>query len=297
LSYIESFHNLERSLFSTIFLPPYRIGLLSEQEAWAFITDPGQSVLGRSPWDEWLAEHIFNWGGRHPYCIQHICLELFGRIWNQKEQLKPANVGDIADELGSTLRPFFDRLYASLENDGLIRPLVQAVESGYIASQFTKITMLSDLGYFLPEHAKEKKYVLFSPLFRDYLVQRGELSPPSSPQSKDAEPQPASPRVQKILNLEKPSRNVRLWFDDYRKQHPRIAEKPDVDGYTLLFLTGLEEGLTNEELLELRQHLLLYYRDDCEESGDKRRLAVLRTYLYGECRRWRQRFEEDWKGN
>jgi hypothetical protein len=291
LRYIESLHGLEKSLFSTIFLPPYRVGLLSDKETWTLIREPAESILKCPPWSEWLAEHIFEWGGRHPYCTQYICFELFERIWNQREHFEPSDADRLATELGSGLREYFTRLYDNLANDELLDPLVQTVVTGFRGSQSPQIEELVDLGYFLPEPALERQYTLFSPLFYRYLVQRGDLSPPPPPPV--VEPKPALPKVQAILDLENPSPNVQLWFEDYRRQHKRIAEKPDVDGYVLLFLTGLEEGLNDQELLELRRHLLQRYCDDCQERGDRRKFPAIRTYFYSECGRWRQRFEED----
>lgn len=181
LRYIERLHNLEHSLFSSIFLPPYRVGLLSEEEAWALITAPAGLTLERSLWPGWLAERIFEWGGRHPFCTQYICSELFDRIWIQGEQLKRSEVHHIADELYRGLREYFDRLYDNLVDDKLIDPLVRAVESGGATPQFTEVEDLVDLGYFLPEPARERQYVLFSLLFRDYLTRRGVPPPPPLP--------------------------------------------------------------------------------------------------------------------
>lgn len=296
LRYIEHLHNLDLSLFSTLFSSTtYRLGLLRQEEAWKLITEPAETILGHPPWPQWLAERIFEWGGRHPYCIQHICSELFDRIWIRGKQLKPLGTDHIVDELGRGLREYFDRLYENLENDELIHPLVRAVELGHTGAHFTEVAELLDLGYFLPEPAEEGQYMLFSPLFRDYLVRRGHLSPPPL-KTPPLPPTPKSPKVQAILELDGPSSDVRLWFEDYQGKHTRIANKPDVDSYTLLFLTGCEIGLSEEELLELRKHLFLRYRDNCEERGDRRNVAALRTYLYSECRRWRQRFEQDLRG-
>ncbi|MBI1879307.1 MAG: hypothetical protein HYR94_14005 [Chloroflexi bacterium] len=294
LMYIEKLHNLAPSYFSTIFLPPYRVGLLSEEETKALIKEPAQPILLHSPWDDWLAESIFEWGGRHPCCIRHICSELFERIWNQGEQFRPSDANRIASELGNSLRFYFDRLYVNLANDGLILPLVRTVESGYIGSHFSEVQELLDLGYFLPELAREGRYQLFSPLFHNYLVWRGDLRLPPPPFPSPPVP-PMRPKVEKILNLERPLPDIRLWFEDYQREHTRIAVKPDVDSYVLLFLTGCTEKLTEEELMELRLHLFFRYRDDCEERGDRRKVDVLRTYFYAECKRWRQRFEKEQK--
>lgn len=178
LRYIESLHGLQHSLFSTIFRPPLRIGLLTEQEARDMIRIPAESVLKQNPWHEWLAKSILNWGGRNPYCTTFICSEIFELIWNQGEKFESPDADKLAWQLTDGLREYFDRLLDNLEADQLLEALIHGVEPNDFEpfSWTTAFEELIDLGYFLPEPAKEEQqYILFSPLFHNYLVRRGIL--------------------------------------------------------------------------------------------------------------------------
>jgi DNA-binding CsgD family transcriptional regulator len=178
LRYLEHLHGLSRSLFSTIFLPPIRVGLLTEAETLDLITRPGQAVLQLPPWEDWLLELILEWGGRHPYCTEYICSYLFEQIWQSPQKiLQPADAELLADQLLKELEPFFDRLFRNLENDQLLRLLVKILIHGYDSLEHERIRELEDLGYFEPQHLKNNKHILFSPLFHQYLVNRQVLPP------------------------------------------------------------------------------------------------------------------------
>jgi len=292
LKYIEKLHGLEHSHFSTLFQSVIRIGLLEHKDTSNLSRKPAQVILNNNPWDEWLEDLIIEWSGGNPHCVQTICFHLFSQIWIQGRDIAPNNIDHLSLELGKVLRPHFDRLLDNLSKDKLIEVLKYMLESGYSASHHDQIEQLIDLGYFLYEPAQNKEYRLFSPLFHDYLVQRGVLSPAISSECEDKMPVVISPKVQTILN-QPSSQELRLWQQHYFQKRNRIQEKPDTDEYVLRFLTGYEQKLSVMELQELRRCLLDKYFDERHLRNDSRTKDAQRAYLYAECDRWLKRYKED----
>lgn len=177
LGYVERLHGLEDSLFATRFGGHVRrIGLLSDVEAGRLIRAAERTG---TPWPAWLPEFLRRWGGNHPYCLQYVCFEMYERLFNRGESLERAAAEKLSDEW---LRPeyfgdYFERLYQSLKRDRLLEPLVRAVRHGYHSPHHAELLELVETGYFARDGSatplQQREYRLFSPLFHDFLTQRG----------------------------------------------------------------------------------------------------------------------------
>lgn len=180
IPYIETLHHLQDSLFSTIFsTTTVRIGLLTPEETKNIIHGIGKNALGRAPWPDWLEQLIYKWSGRNPACTLFICHEMFEQIWIEEVQFKQTQKDKIFQQIYEGLIAYFDRLYDNLESDELIETLLYLIRQGYSSTHYEKSMRLTELGYFLPEEAHDKKYILFSPLFEKYIQMRcmGETVP------------------------------------------------------------------------------------------------------------------------
>jgi DNA-binding CsgD family transcriptional regulator len=173
IPYVEMLHHLQDSLFSTLFsATTIRVGLLSPEETKNIVHGIGKTALGRDPWPDWLEPLILQWSGRNPSCAFYICHELFEQIWIEKIPLRSAQKQKIFQQLYEGLSVYFERLYDNLQSDQLIETLLSVMRLGYSTAQYEKIMRLVELGYFLPEEARDKKYILFSPLFDRYIHER-----------------------------------------------------------------------------------------------------------------------------
>lgn len=293
LKHIEELHGLVHSRFATLFQSLLRIGLLEIEEARRLIREPAQITLNCAPWPEWLEALILEWSGRNPHCIQIICFYLFSQLWIQGENISPDDIQQLNHKVSKELRLYFKRLLDNLIEDRLIDALIYTVESGYSTVYIDQTEQLIDLGYFLPELVQNNEYRLFSPLFQDYLVQRGILSAVVHlVEEGGSDSVVISPKVQAILN-QTISQELRIWQKNYFKRRTRLQEKPDTDEYILCFLTGYEEGLEDTELQELRRCLFDAYFDESTRRNDRRSRDVKRTYFHKECERWLERYKED----
>jgi DNA-binding CsgD family transcriptional regulator len=198
---IEQRYGLKDSEFVARINNNILIGLLSEAEARARIVDRAQAALGKPAWEQWLIDAILQWSGRHPYCIEQICFELFEWIWNEQQQFSPKDADALAERLSDILYEMFNRLYQNLVKDGLHTPLIRAIESGGKEPRVTDVQDLLHLGYFVPElaknsNSKERRYNPFSTLFRGFLLDCGALN--ADPAKID---EPLTQREQETLRL------------------------------------------------------------------------------------------------
>lgn len=174
IPFIEILHHLKDSLFSTLFsATTVRVGLLTPAETKHIIRELAKTALeGRTPWQDWVEQLLYRWGGRNPTCTLFVCHELFEQIWIEKIVFKNVHQEKIFQQLYEGLTPYFDRLYDNLESDDLLQPLLKLFQEGNSYDFHKASEHLIDLGYFLRDDAREKRYILFSPLFERYLQER-----------------------------------------------------------------------------------------------------------------------------
>jgi DNA-binding CsgD family transcriptional regulator len=171
VSFIIQQHQLERSLFGSLFLNPYRFGALSRDEARSLMNGPRNELKEVDFWPKWLENWMMEWGAMHPYCNQLLCHQLFPLV---EDSLRASDRPQIEAQLKPSFRAFCEQLHGGLDRDDLLTPLVAAVENNPECVMYVdQIALLEDLGYFAPRGAAAGGRMLISTFLHDYLVERG----------------------------------------------------------------------------------------------------------------------------
>jgi hypothetical protein len=290
ISTLEKLNKID-SLFGGIF-QLLRLNLLKPDEARCLATKPALACVGEDPWPVWILERIIEWGGRNQACIEILCFHLFDLIWNQHCLYREEDTANLENNLYSYLKQgYFSRLYEHLEEDNLLSALAHAATKGYRSSLLPKIDELVYLGYFLPETVAQRQYILFSPLFRRYLIERGVIIEESKASSEEAG-ESTLPRVAEILNMSSPPDEILDWFEgEFRVPRPP-QKKPDLDKFSQFYLTGIYNGLIEEELSQLKSRLCEKYLIESEIPLGQRDHGDLQRNFHTELRRWKERYEK-----